>query len=170
MLRRIAVDGVAPWDSERIEEHRPGFISALTALGVPAAEITAAADKVVDALVRTLEGERGRWLLGGDHLASACEYPVSGVVGGELVNGRLDRTFVDRHGTRWIVDYKTSAHEGAGLEDFLHNECERYRPQLERYRQLFAGLEDRPIRAGLYFPLLQRWSETEGAVAAKPAG
>ena len=96
MLRRIAVDGLALWDSERIEEHRPGFISALTALGVPAAEISAAADKVVDALVRTLADERGRWLLGGDHVASACEYPITGFVDGELVSGRLDRTFIDR--------------------------------------------------------------------------
>jgi len=46
----------------------------------------------------------------------------------------------------------------------------RYRPQLEQYRQLFAGLEDRPIQAGLYFPLLQRWREIERAGAAKPAG
>jgi ATP-dependent exoDNAse (exonuclease V) beta subunit len=170
MLRKIAVDGVALWDSERIEEHRPGFISALTTLGVPAAEITTAADKVVEALVRTLEDERGRWLLGGDHIASACEYPITGFVDGELVNGRLDRTFVDRRGTRWIVDYKTSAHEGAGLEGFLNNECERYRPQLERYRQLFAGLEDRPIQAGLYFPLLQRWCEIAGTEAARFVG
>jgi len=170
MLRRVAEDGVALWDSERIVEYRPGFIAALTALGVPAAEITAAADKVTDSLLRILADERGRWLLGGDHLAAKCEFPITGLADGELVNVRLDRTFVDRQGTRWIVDYKTSAHEGAGLEDFLDNECERYRPQLERYRKLFAGLEDRPIRAGLYFPLLQRWSEIEGAVAAKPAG
>jgi ATP-dependent exoDNAse (exonuclease V) beta subunit len=170
MLRRIAVDGLALWDSERIEEHRPGFISALTALGVPAAEISAAADKVVDALVRTLADERGRWLLGGDHLASVCEYPITAFVDGELVTGRLDRTFVDRRGTRWIVDYKTSAHEGGGLEDFLNHECERYRPQLERYRQLFAGLEDRPIEAGLYFPLLQRWCEIAGTGAARFVG
>jgi ATP-dependent exoDNAse (exonuclease V) beta subunit len=86
---------------------------------------------------------------------------------GELVNGRLDRTFVDRRGTRWIVDYKTSAHEGAGLEGFLDNVCERYCPQLERYRQLFAGLEDRPIQAGLYFPLLQKWCEIAGTEAAR---
>jgi len=117
---------------------------------------------VADSLLRTLADERGRWLLGGDHLAAKCEFPITGLADGELVNGRLDRTFVDRRGTRWIVDYKTSAHEGAGLEGFLDNECERYRPQLERYRQLFAGLEDRPIQAGLYFPLLQRWCEIAG--------
>jgi hypothetical protein len=87
-----------------------------------------------------------------------------------LVSGRLDRTFIDRRGVRWIVDYKTSTHEGGGLEDFLSNECERYRPQLERYRQLFAGLEDRLVQAGLYFPLLQRWCEIAGAEAAGFAG
>ena len=114
---------------------------------------------MADSLLRTLADERGRWLLGGDHLAAKCEFPITGLADGELVNGRLDPAFVDRQGTRWIVDYKTSAHEGAGLEDFLDNECERYRPQLELYRQMFAGLEDRPIQAGLYFPLLQRWCE-----------
>ena len=125
---------------------------------------------MADSLLRTLADERGRWLLGGDHLAAKCEFPITGLADGELVNGRLDRTFVDRQGTRWIVDYKTSAHEGAGLEGFLDNECERYRPQLERYRQLFAGLEDRPIQAGLYFPLLQRWCEITDTEAARSAG
>jgi ATP-dependent exoDNAse (exonuclease V) beta subunit len=170
MLRRVAEDGLDRWNSERIGEHRPGFISALTALGVPAAGMTEATGKVTDALLKTLADERGRWLLGGDHLASACEYPITGFVNGELVTGRADRTFIDRQGTRWIVDYKTSAHEGGGLEDFLNNECERYRPQLERYRRLFAGLEDRPVRAGLYFPLMQRWCEIAGGEAAGSAG
>jgi len=169
MLRRVAEDGLDRWDAARIGEQLPGFIAALAALGVPAAEIAAAAAKVTDSLLRTLADPRGRWLLGADHAAAACEYPITGVVNGELVNARLDRTFIDRAGARWIVDYKTSAHEGAGLEDFLQNECERYRPQLERYRKLFAGLEDRPIQAGLYFPLLQRWCEIAGSEAAGSA-
>jgi hypothetical protein len=87
-----------------------------------------------------------------------------------LVSGRLDRTFIDRLGTRWIVDYKTSTHEGGELENFLNNECDRHRPQLERYRQLFGGLENRPVQAGLYFPLLQRWCEIAGTEAARSAG
>jgi ATP-dependent exoDNAse (exonuclease V) beta subunit len=170
MLRRVAEDGLDLWDSERIGEYRPRFMSALTALGVPATEMTAATDKVADSLVRTLADERGRWLLGRDHLAAACEYPITGFVSGELVSGRLDRTFIDRLGTRWIVDYKTSTHEGGELENFLNNECDRHRPQLERYRQLFGGLENRPVQAGLYFPLLQRWCEIAGTEAARSAG
>jgi hypothetical protein len=71
----------------------------------------------------------------------------------------VDRTFVDDAGVRWIVDYKTSAHEGAGLDAFLDNERERYRPQLERYARLLSALGPQPIRLGLYFPLLSAWRE-----------
>ena len=43
----------------------------------------------------------------------------SGVSGGRLRSVVIDRCFVDRDGVRWVVDYKTSAHEGGGLEEFL---------------------------------------------------
>ena len=71
----------------------------------------------------------------------------------------IDRTFVDAAGTRWIVDYKTSRHEGAGREEFLDREQERYRPQLERYAALMRRLGPEPVRLGLYFPLLAAWRE-----------
>ncbi len=49
---------------------------------------------------------------------------------------------------------RSSSHEGSAVEAFFDKERERYRGQLERYRRLFAALEDWPIRMGLYFPLL----------------
>ena len=48
-------------------------------------------------------------------------------------------------GTRWVIDYKTSRHEGGGLEEFLAQELERYRAQLETLPR--AGARARP-RAG----------------------
>jgi ATP-dependent exoDNAse (exonuclease V) beta subunit len=71
----------------------------------------------------------------------------------------IDRSFVDDQGRRWIVDYKTSSHEGAGLDEFLDRELERYRPQLERYAELAARLGPEPVWLGLYFPLLGGWRE-----------
>jgi hypothetical protein len=71
----------------------------------------------------------------------------------------VDRTFVDSEGTRWIVDFKLSRHEGADRDAFLDSENERYRPQLERYARVVRGLDARPIRLGLYFPLLHAWRE-----------
>jgi ATP-dependent exoDNAse (exonuclease V) beta subunit len=81
---------------------------------------------------------------------------------GRVVRGVVDRTFIDEDGVRWIVDYKTSTHEGGELEWFLDGEQLRYRPQLERYGRLFRLAEpERPIRLGLYFPLLGAWREWE---------
>ena len=82
---------------------------------------------------------------------------------GAFVNVSLDRTFVDDAGIRWIIDYKTSLHEGGGLDAFLDRERERYRAQLERYAALMASTESRPIRLGLYFPLLAGWREWAAA-------
>ena len=60
----------------------------------------------------------------------------------------IDRTFVDEAGVRWIIDYKTSDHEGGDLENFLEAEKERYQEQLERYARLMFQQDDRPIRLG----------------------
>jgi ATP-dependent helicase/nuclease subunit A len=168
MLRRIAEDGLEQWDAGRVEDRRASFRSVLSTLGVPAADLDSAVDRVLQAVTRALEDGRGRWLFDPTHTASACEYAISGAVGDEIVNVRVDRTFVDREGVRWIIDYKTSSHEGAGLDAFLDSERERYRAQLEGYRRLFAALEDRPVRAALYFPLLGAWRELrEGAAAGE---
>jgi ATP-dependent helicase/nuclease subunit A len=55
------------------------------------------------------------------------------------------------------VDFKTSRHEGGGVEGFLDEQRKRYQPQLDTYAK---GL--RPSRLGLYFPLLRGWREWEG--------
>jgi hypothetical protein len=62
-------------------------------------------------------------------------------------------------GHRWIIDYKTGTHEGGDVEAFLDNEQERYRAQLESYAMLVSRMDSRPIRLGLYFPMLQAWRE-----------
>jgi ATP-dependent exoDNAse (exonuclease V) beta subunit len=73
----------------------------------------------------------------------------------------IDRTFVDDNGTCWIIDYKTGSHRGGSVDEFLDQEQVRYRQQLERYANAMSKMEDRPIRLGLYFPLLGGWREWE---------
>ena len=146
------------WNGGRIEMLRPSFKSELERLGVPQEEINAAVERVGVALVRTLEDKRGRWLLGSKREAHS-EWRLTGVLEGELVDVRIDRTFVDEQGARWIVDYKASTHEGADLEAFLDREQERYRKQLEQYAAVMKLLDKREIKLGLYFPLLQGWRE-----------
>jgi len=110
-------------------------------------------------LRQTLSDERGRWILGGAHREAYSEWELSGVSGGRLRNVKIDRSFIDESGVRWVIDYKTSSHEGGDLEGFLAREVERYRPQLEGYLELARALGPERVRAALYFPLLGEFRE-----------
>jgi len=138
---------------------RPRIVALLRREGVRQAELDGAAGRVEAALRSFVEDEHGRWILSPDHVEARNEHPVSVMAEGRVVHCVVDRTFVDAAGTRWIVDYKTGMHEGGGLDAFLDREVERYRGQLETYARAFRGLEARPIRLGLYFPLLRAWRE-----------
>ncbi|HLS81821.1 MAG TPA: UvrD-helicase domain-containing protein [Steroidobacter sp.] len=134
----------------------------LAELGVPADRCAEACERVLTAIQHTLEDARGRWLLGleGGVREAESELALSGFVAGDLLEGVIDRTFVDATGVRWIVDFKTSTHEGGGLEAFLDEEVERYRGQLARYAKLMRLYRpSEPTRAALYFPLLKAWRE-----------
>ncbi|HKJ70375.1 MAG TPA: UvrD-helicase domain-containing protein [Gammaproteobacteria bacterium] len=162
MLRVMALQGPAAWDG-RVAERRATFTGELAALGVAADQQDAAAERVVAALERTLSDDTGRWLLDPGHAEARCEYPVSGLADGQLVDGVIDRTFVDAEGTRWIVDYKTAAPAGdEPAAAFLDRQQALYRDQLARYAALLAGLEDRPLRLGLYFPVIAGWRAWQG--------
>jgi ATP-dependent helicase/nuclease subunit A len=99
------------------------------------------------------------------HADARSEFAVTHWREGAFVHGVLDRTFIAADGTRWIVDFKLSRHEGGGSEAFLDNERERYRAQLEAYAEAMRALDPRPIRLGLYFPLLAAWREWPAADA-----
>ncbi|MBS0376992.1 MAG: UvrD-helicase domain-containing protein [Proteobacteria bacterium] len=131
----------------------------LARLGISARELPAAVGRVTEALANTLADPRGRWLLDAKHPQAASELALTGVAAGTLRNVVIDRAFVDESGTRWVVDFKTSRHEGGGVEAFLDAELERYRGQLELYAALARGLGPEPVRAALYFPLLKALRE-----------
>ncbi len=141
---------------------RARLMAELAELGVPPDRCAAACERVMAAMEHTLADERGRWLLGidGRIREAASELAISGVVDGQILEGIIDRTFLDESGERWIVDFKTSTHEGGGLDAFLDEEVIRYRPQLERYARLMRAYRpDEPVRAALYFPALRQWRE-----------
>jgi ATP-dependent exoDNAse (exonuclease V) beta subunit len=90
---------------------------------------------------------------------AASELAVTAAIDGVVQSLRIDRSFVDADGVRWIVDWKTSTHEGGDREAFLDNELARYAPQLQRYARAMRAIDGRPQRVGLYFPLQDAWRE-----------
>jgi ATP-dependent exoDNAse (exonuclease V) beta subunit len=158
ILQLIAEEGSAAW------RQKGGFIKngkwcrqQLQSGGIRGTRADRILQRIERAVNVALESKTGRWLLA-DHQEADCEYALTAVLKGRPVNLVLDRTFV-HGGERWIIDYKTSDHEGGSLEDFLKSEADRYREQLERYRRAMALNEKRPIRTALYFPLLDHFLE-----------
>jgi ATP-dependent exoDNAse (exonuclease V) beta subunit len=161
-LERIARDGVANWPEERLRATRANLGPVLISSGVPRGRVEACVDRAMTALANTLRSQHGRWILEA-HRDAACELALSGVVDGVTVHAVIDRTFVDAHGVRWVIDYKTSTPAGEeAVELFLAEEVARYRTQLDTYRRLLAlRSPEQQVRAALYFPLLDAWREVE---------
>jgi len=130
-----------------------------------ASELGVADDQIDTVWLRTkhaLDGmcgdPKGQWLLNGE---GHTELPLTGVVDGKPESIVIDRVIIDEDGFHWIVDYKTSTHEGGDLQGFLGQESDRYRPQLSRYATIYRKLSGATVRAALYFPLLQEFCEVE---------
>ena len=153
-LQTIAREGVEYWNGERIRAAAGRYQAELRLLGVEIDELAGASERVVRALQAVLDDATGQWLLA-RHGEAGSELPIMRVRDERVESVRLDRTFVDDAGTRWIIDFKTSSHEGGSTEAFLDSEVQRYREQLERYAGVMSAVDKRPIRVGLYFPLLQ---------------
>ena len=156
---KIAEEGLDSWNRQRVMKEKDRIESMLLQLGLNKTESEEMAVKGVDLLCKVLEDEKGRWVLT-NHQEASAEMPLTGVINRKIINGVIDRTFVDEKGIRWIIDYKTSYHEGGSLKNFLNDEKERYKDQLERYAALvLSGGEKKEIKKGLYYPALSGWIE-----------
>lgn len=168
LLQALAEQGWPDDETGWVERALAWSRGRLRGLGVAGDRLDGACERIRVALTTTLASERGRWLFAGDHADVRSEWRLAATVPGTTVGGRavIDRSFIDGDGVRWIVDYKTGSHRGGGVDAWLDSEVERYRPQLDRYAAVVALGEDRPVRLGLYFPLLDAWREWPHAPCA----
>ena len=160
LLAQVAREGIDAWNIARVALLQPRIRVELAGEGVDDAELSGAVAGVSAAISRLLADDRGRWLFDAGHVEARSEWALAGLEGAAIAHVVLDRTFV-ADGVRWIVDFKTGGHEGADVGAFLDGEVERYRGQLERYARFVRALDARPIRLGIFHPLLGGWREWE---------
>ena len=154
-LQRMADDELRGWDAKRIDALTKQFARELERRGVPTRDLKASTGLVAMALKNSIADERGRWVLG-PHPESRNEHRIRIRGGARTSTYIVDRVFRTAAGARWVVDYKTSRHEGGGLETFLDEQRKRYEQQLNKYASAFDA-----ANLGLYFPLLRGWREWE---------
>ena len=167
-FQRISRDGVSLWSSERVLGEKGRMEAMLRGEGLARAEAGKASGRCAEIIVSALGDDKAAWIFGGgksgegkdDIFSEGTEVSLSGLIGGRIVHRKIDRTFVDSDGVRWIIDYKTGTHEGGDRKHFFSEEKKRYAPQMEEYRALMHAIEpEREIRTALYYPALVRLIE-----------
>ncbi len=128
----------------------------LSNLRVPNTMLNYALNRLSTA-VENIQSQTEAHFLFHDYPDSNNEFSLSTIENGSVSNYRLDRTFVDEQGVRWIVDYKSTAHDQGDVAEFAAEQVRsRHRAQLEKYGFLFSQLDARPIKLAVYFPLLKQ--------------
>ncbi|MEH6649795.1 MAG: UvrD-helicase domain-containing protein [Motiliproteus sp.] len=159
ILKQVTESGQPP-DMMSLKQQQQGWKLQLLQLGLAPADLAQALTRVKRLIANTLDDPQGRWIIDNSHQHSACELPLSYHNGFKTQHYVIDRTFVDSDGARWIIDYKTaSCPDELAFDQFITQESERYRQQLQNYANTFASMENRPIRTALYFPESQHLQE-----------
>ena len=146
--------------------------------GIPEQEARASAKKIMQTLTAISADTTALWMLSAQPLLDSAlpefEIPLTVFLKNEMHSVRLDRMFLagsepGKDGTShlWIVDFKTTTHSAHGLENFLAEQNEMYRPTMQRYAAAVrAAYPQAPvIHLALYYPLLLRcvWWAAEPA-------
>jgi len=157
IFEQMVNEDLSLWNSQTIQQRLPVYQQWLSQQGLADEQMLEALRRVEKSLQHAIDNADFKWALQNTHLESATEFPLTSIDGDVIANHIIDRTFVDDQGQRWIVDYKTSVYDGSDEESFIQKQLEKYRPQLQRYGQLFAQMESRPQKWILYFSYLNRF-------------
>ncbi len=126
--------------------------------GFNAMQLPQALDKIQLMLLNLQSNAHAKWIFDSTHQDAHNEYPITAIIKGKIRHLIIDRTFVE-DGIRWIIDYKTTVPTDEHHDVFLKQQLELHREQLETYALALQGIEVRPIRLGLYFPVCGLWIE-----------
>lgn len=162
-LDHLGRQGAAYWAEHPLPEQRKRIERQCIQAGVPAPEMSNAANEVLETLVAMLKHTRGQTLL--SQLGARREWALLDESGKVSV---LDLAFQDESG--WlVVDYKTGRPLSSETpEVFGQRMLARYAKQLQGYCDRVTELDGQAARAALYFPRDDLWFEFEPQTRDKP--
>ena len=105
-----------------------------------------------------LADDTGLWILNSNHVDSRTEWMLTTYQDPQFTNVAIDRSFIDRSGDRWLIDYKTAVPD-VSIVVFIENQVARYANQLRRYARIVESLDQRTIRKALYLTAIPQLVE-----------
>lgn len=158
IFQQFASEPKQRWESIPSTQQEQYIKRHLMQAGLTPHQHAAAIQHIMLLIKRALNDERGQWILA-PHPEAKSELSLTVKNGDEFTQLIIDRTFVDEHGIRWIIDYKTAEVQDEELSIFLTKQKQKYATQMQQYQKAMQALDDRPIKMGLYFPAIPAWCE-----------
>lgn len=146
------------WDEEKLTYE-------LIKNGLPKRFLKQSVEGIQTQIEAILKDPNAQWILSNKHREANSEFCLSKITEKGIRKHIIDRTFIDDSGTRWIIDYKSSAPTGTSVDAFIEAEWEHHAAQLKRYERLFS-LQQEPVKTGLYFTQIQRFVVKEPSLRA----
>lgn len=144
----------------RLDKLEPYWRICLSKVLDSEAERDAAVRIIRDSVLASIEDEIDSWIFDHSLQASSCEMEISQRTDFGSKKFIVDRSFIDKDGRRWIIDYKTARPaDSQNHQDFINVQCELHREQLQNYKLLFEEMESRPIKIALFFTSIPRLVE-----------
>ena len=117
---------------------------------------------MLQALEQSVSHDDYAWIFDAALEDSQCELAVEQKNSEGRRRYVLDRTFIDASGTRWIIDYKTTALDASqSAAEFIATQAPQHQAQLQQYAALFRKLEERPIKTAVFFTALPQLVELD---------
>ena len=171
LLAEVVEEGADIW-RRRLQAERGALAGhwrmRLSALGVSPVELDGCIERVFAAMDGALGDTDRGWIFVDSELDALSGAEVGmgfrDQAGGYVYERRMDRCLVDTADTRWVIDYKVSKPgPGQRFEDFIAEQIDSYRDQLNGYLALVQAIEPerKCFRAALYFPELPYLTELE---------
>lgn len=134
----------------------------LDAFSFDSNETKNAMTRIEQSLRNTLQDSTLSWIFDHEQEQSAAELPLQSYANDYVHTHVIDRTFIDKDGVRWIIDYKSSQpSSNQSLESFLAEQVALYSGQLARYRNLFKNEANKGLKTALLFTSQPKLIECE---------
>ena len=163
ILQQVDETGWEHWRSRAVDKNQMAlWRNKLVENGIFGDALETALNQVAAAIDNARNDPKAAWIFSGEHRNIKTEWPLTGWLDGKIAHIVIDRSFTDQNGVRWIIDFKSSHHEGADPDVFLDREQQRHQQQMSQYATVAGQLQPGEIRLGLYFPSLRGWREWSG--------
>lgn len=148
-LQKITQLSLAIFETYSADLKRQWLTRMAKHLVFPQTELNWLVNEALILIESMLSDQMGKFILSQD---GESEKPISAYLEGRIRHLTVDRTYIDQHNIRWIIDYKTGKpNPHQSHKHFVEQEKKHHQPQLALYAKALKAIDDRKQIVGLYF-------------------